>query len=628
MPEDVTNDEGQIETQREKSDENHVMMGGKLISWPYVLVEDEGAATPVDLQGKNLDGTEGRLLRGDQLPVIDTATMESFMGNFPETTNVAGDGATSSNNSNWTDQAGMSMDGMFLPYSTEFVTPGKEGAITNIPVPPGDLPSFEKPVGIGNISLLDWWNVGSGIVTSATLNPFASGHSIEYLVRNSSVTDLSTRNSAAGGYNKTAKPLGKVPNIPDPAVATGSSDEDDAGEANRPIGLRGPLVVTGWGYDTESHPVPNAKYEADRRLPYTLTGGGGVDNTGLPLQMQHDPTRAHFNFLPHHLQRIDRWKSGPVDLRWDRERKVWVGGKFNGVYLSKAVKCILPKAGLDGKNSFNFGINNNIDAPGRLYRNPCPQVECDYTTYFNTSTYYPDIEIYDPEDIEWCGNCKIVPVGTSGKFAVECTSFTTTCVPFYDAIIIRSVDHTVAGRNTYSSCGDKFSKAIGGAPQQRRMGDPCHRWGGSALSTNPSNIFPQPLHEIMPPVANATQAKYSESAKKILYQKILIENPLNQGLMLGDSFLSYDTGRRVAVSYSRNDAPGGCGVTSGSPITVQEMLPVHVILQAEFFSAEIMSYAGCGQGEFNGCTRKLFFQGMSTLEDCGPDDDYPQTAII
>jgi len=96
--------------------------------------------------------------------------------------------------------------------------------------------------------------------------------------------------------------------------------------------------------------------------------------------------------------------------------------------------------------------------------------------------------------------------------------------------------------------------------------------------------------------------------------------------MLGDSFLSYDTGRRVVITYARSDRDSGCA--GGSQIMVQEILPVHVILQAEFFSAEVMTHAGCGQGEFTGCTRKLFFQGMSTMEDCGPDDDYPQTAII
>ena len=34
------------------------------------------------------------------------------------------------------------------------------------------------------------------------------------------------------------------------------------------------------------------------------------------------------------MKGLGDWKSGPIDLRWDRDRKVWVGGKFNGVYLS------------------------------------------------------------------------------------------------------------------------------------------------------------------------------------------------------------------------------------------------------------------------------------------------------
>jgi hypothetical protein len=607
------------EAPRERPDRNHVMMGGKLVrDNDFILSKTNSAGNDVPLQGLLPDGTTGDLHDQRKLPIIDTASVDSFMGNFADLKDDAG----ISNDSSWNSQAGMSMDGMFIPYATEFVTQGKKGSLTNIPIPSGSLPSFEKPVGIGNQSLTDWWNVGSGIITSATLNPLASGHGISLLVRNANRTDLNVRKTG-GGYALGSKKLGQTTNITE-------TDLSESNQHARPVGLRGPLVVSGWGYDTEGHPVPNAKFEADRREEYTMSGGGGVDNAGLPPELQHDKPRAHFHFLDSHLKRVDRWKSGPVDLRWDRERKVWVGGKFNGIYLSKAVKCILPQAGIDGKNSFNFGINNQISNPGRLYRNPCPQSSCSYETYFNTSNYYPDIEIYDPEDIEWCGNCEILNVGTGGvdKYVVNCTAFSTTCQPFYDAIIIRSVDHTVAGRNTYSSCGDKFSKTAGGEPQQRRAGDPCHRWGGSAMGGQGSNLGPQPIHGIMPPVATGASAKYAESAKAILYQKILIENPLNQGLMLGDSFLSYDTGRKVTVSYARANVFAGCGVTGGAPITVQEVLPVHVILQAEFFSAEVMTYAGCGQGEFNGCTRKLFFQGMSTMEDCGPDDDYPQTAII
>jgi len=611
-------EQGKEEAPRERPDKNHVMMGGKLVrDDDFILSKTNATGNAVALQGLRPDGTTGDLHDQRKLPIIDTANVDSFMGNFADLKDDAG----IPNHISWNSQAGMSMDGMFIPYATEFVTPGALGSLTNIPIPSGHLPSFEKPVGIGNQSLTDWWNVGSGIITSATLNPLASGHGISLLVRNSNKTELNVRKTG-GGYALGSKVLGKTANIT-------ANDLSESNQHARPIGLRGPLVVSGWGYDTESHPVPNAKFEADRRKAYTLTGGGGVDNAGLPPELQFNKTRAHLHFLDSHLKRVDRWKSGPVDLRWDRERKVWVGGKFNGVYLSKAVKCILPQAGIDGKNSFNFGINNNVVNPGRLYRNPCPQSSCSYETYFNTSNNYPDIEIYDPEDIEWCGNCEITNISTTGvkKYVVNCTAFSTTCVPFYDAIIIRSVDHTVAGRNTYSSCGDKFSKTAGGEPQQRRAGNPCHRWGGSAMG-GVSNVGAEPLHAIMPPVATGTDAKYAESAKAILYQKILIENPLNQGLMLGDSFLSYDTGRRVVVSYARANVFAGCGVTGGAPITVQEVLPVHVILQAEFFSAEVMTHAGCGQGEFTGCTRKLFFQGMSTMEDCGPDDDYPQTAII
>lgn len=601
---------------------NHIMMGGRLIrDDDYILFEENASGQTVQLTGKDRDGVVGPLSAQGKVPVIDTATLGSFMTNFfrgadPDPSNP---NASLPNDASWNEQSGMSMDGMFIPYAAEFVTQSNTGALTSIPVPSGDLPSFEKPVGIGGSSLTDWWNTGSGIITSATLNPWASGHSVAMVVRNAEMTDLYV-NKKGSGYAKEAKSLGRTANITE-------LDRTEANQHARPIGLRGPLVVSGWGYDTEGFPVPNAKFEADRREPYTALGGGGVDNTGLPLALQHDPAKVHHHFLNSHLKRIDRWKSGPVDLRWDRERKVWVGGKFNGVYLSKAVRCILPQAGLDGKNSFNFGVNNNIDNPGRLYRNSCPSTDCSYEAYFNTSTYYPDIEIYDPEDIEWCGRCEILNEGTaaSPKYVVTCGDFANTCVPFYDAIVIRSVDHTVRGRNQYSDCGDKFSKVVNGTPESRRMGDPCHRFGGSAIGgVNP--LGGQPLHDIMPPVATGANAKYSQAAKSILYQKILIENPLNQGLMLGDSFLSYDTGRRIVVSYAKSDRSRGCA--GGNPISVQEILPVHVILQAEFFGAEIMTHAACGQGEYTACTRKVFFQGLSTVEDCGPDDDYPQTAII
>ena len=60
-------------------------------------------------------------------------------------------------------------------------------------------------------------------------------------------------------------------------------------DKTRALGLRGPLVVAGWGYDLEGNPVPNS---------------GG-------------------SFPGNHLHEPHTWKAGPVDLLWDSRRGVW-----------------------------------------------------------------------------------------------------------------------------------------------------------------------------------------------------------------------------------------------------------------------------------------------------------------
>ena len=47
------------------------------------------------------------------------------------------------------------------------------------------------------------------------------------------------------------------------------------------MALRGPIILTGWGYDLVGNETPDDKKESDK------------------------------------------WKTGPVDLRWDDARKVW-----------------------------------------------------------------------------------------------------------------------------------------------------------------------------------------------------------------------------------------------------------------------------------------------------------------
>lgn len=70
----------------------------------------------------------------------------------------------------------------------------------------------------------------------------------------------------------------------------------------RPPLMRGPLVLSGWGYDVNGLPVP-------------------IDRGGTEEEL---PDTRNFDYFT----AIDRrlWKTGPVDLRWDDERKVWTGG--------------------------------------------------------------------------------------------------------------------------------------------------------------------------------------------------------------------------------------------------------------------------------------------------------------
>jgi len=553
-------------------------------------------------------------------------------------------------------------------------------------IPKGSLPSFYSPT----IDSL----VGSGIPTALTLNPYASGHHITVVARNANLDEkLGDAAIRKADYGEKFAQLGKEGFF-------GMGGEDAAGQ--RPVALRGPVIMAGWGYDDENQPVPNEYYDADE---FTLgddgevkvvyaghcssagtcdndshgsaadcdkagaawtayssrencagagacsskgscsgatagttstnqdecgTNGGtwGKYNTeksctdagkawttgkwkGVP---QNKAPERHFYF--NHLKRPDKWKVGPIDLRWDRERKVWMAASPNRICLSKATRCILPQAGPDGKNSFNFGILDNINAPGRLYRNPCSYANCEYGTYFPQSVSYPDIEIYDPEDREWCGNCE-VKKDNKGNYFVTCQDFHTTCVPFYDAVIIRDMKHYPLGRGVSTDCGDKFNKNHRGDPYSRRMGNPCHEFG-SSITGPPSEKHPLSDNNL-----------YPQQAKTILYERVLIENPLGQALMLGDSFLSMDTGKRITIEYVRKKKGTGSSNCTGSGATaetVKESLPIHIIIQGEFYGQEILTSMGCEQGESSACSKKIMVQGMSTMEDCGPNDDYPLSA--
>jgi hypothetical protein len=144
----------------------------------------------------------------------------------------------------WTNKGGMSLDGMYRAFSTD-------------PNYSGTLPKYESYSG-GNTNQ----------PTINDLDPFGPGSDIQTIFYGSGVPEELSRESY-----------------------TATGDEDF-----RPIALRGPLVVAGYGYDTEGNPVPGSNQA----------------------------------FIDDYKTRSDQWKVGPVDLRWDNERKLWAanpGGK-------------------------------------------------------------------------------------------------------------------------------------------------------------------------------------------------------------------------------------------------------------------------------------------------------------
>lgn len=84
----------------------------------------------------------------------------------------------------------------------------------------------------------------------------------------------------------------------------------------RALGLKLPQSCVGWGYDIFGHPVPNFREDWNASGVINTTHYNAVPS-GQFLGINKNPVE-HGSDVPLHF-----WKSGPVDLRWNNERKVW-----------------------------------------------------------------------------------------------------------------------------------------------------------------------------------------------------------------------------------------------------------------------------------------------------------------
>ena len=102
----------------------------------------------------------------------------------------------------------------------------------------------------------------------------------------------------------------------------------------RVVGLRGPLILSGWGFDMADRPVPSKGDSGDEL----------------------------FQFKPELAGNRSFWKTGPVHLMWDEERQVWAGGPH--VVCGRLAGSITAPDSIDNPTSFSVEILRPEGATG------------------------------------------------------------------------------------------------------------------------------------------------------------------------------------------------------------------------------------------------------------------------
>lgn len=193
-------------------------------------------------------------------------------------------------------KAYMSMDGLFGPISL-----AGDGGLPRFAQYSGYISSYKTHYIPPNPPVLDPVKVViSGIdVDQKYLNP----------LQNSFEEDEHPQHKGSGDGH-VIDIIGRETGVLDSGIITNfykQKDPDRYSEDYRFLGLRGPLVLHSWGYDLEGKPVPNfADDEQDTKEGTFLKDG------------------LHDYFLDNWLKKPSTWPVAPIDLRFDRERGVWV----------------------------------------------------------------------------------------------------------------------------------------------------------------------------------------------------------------------------------------------------------------------------------------------------------------
>lgn len=250
-----------------------------------------------------LGATPHEMLVGQYLPWNEGAYKRSIVADEPLNQFFV-------ESENYHCKAFMSWDGLIMPVSMDgdgnlpryaIPTTGCTKGNTKAAIPPidkegeaGDLAQYNLDI---NIDYLNPFSNPDGLSRSETPVDRSDTPDIGHHV------DIIGREGESGNVPPASSMVMPIQGLIDSDDKAESDYKDDY----RMFALRGPLLLHGWGYDTEGYPIPNkVDNEADT--------SGGVFETGS----------LECKFMDDWLRKPHSWPVAPVDLRYDRERAVWV----------------------------------------------------------------------------------------------------------------------------------------------------------------------------------------------------------------------------------------------------------------------------------------------------------------
>lgn len=488
----------------------------------------------------------------------------------------------------WNSVGAVGLDALFVPYTTE----------TNSVSAGPFLPHFTSPTGgaeTPNASHLNPFNMFNSLADlQATGNDISndvwmdSGHNISLAL------NYNPYDSGVDGTTGMVGISGLYPNGSGSPVDFYFEKDHFARKtvektAIRGVGFRGPMILSGPGYDVDGNPVPSS---------------GG----------QPHP-QANWN--------PSLWKTGPVDLRWDASRGVWTGGNTTKMFLVKTTNIYNPS---------NFSYEVDRSNSRSQYSRLAPDTKRTFSATEN---------IYDPEYIAYTSN-------TDNVGTYESLDYTSVEFPHYEAFIIRETVDDVGGGEYYnlwtedcqdcghisnSGCGTQHGSSSVGKKilienplrQSLDVGDLAFTvktgrrkkvntgiFTGGDGSLGSGNIITDASGNASFDVTSSGDG-YTFGAFGIVDSGICVSVSLfTDGGVIASGTVNPNSNLPKNQTYSVSIYP-----TNATAET--ETLDIHWIMQAEFKHQQVITHVEADGGLLQSCSVKIQTQGFKTCEWCGED---------